>query len=474
MGHSGWRRLFLATNESRGNDTFENDAMMTSDDGHLLFSLFGSDDRRTNDADDDEDTWLEQGVWAESPVTHNSRDLHADVTCGTLSPPVPVTCTPAPDAWNPCEDVMSSWLLRVAVWFVAIFAIFGNMLVVVVALCSKHTLTVQKFLVCNLAISDFLLGVYLLLLASVDAATFGTYYSHAIWWQFDGGCDVLGFIAVFATSLSVLTLVAITMERWYAIRHALNRLKRLRMRQAVVVMAVVWMHSAFVAALPLLGVSSYSNTSICLPMEVTRDSKSRVYVIALLLTNLISFLVICACYLEIYLRVRSGRDYHLSQNTAFPHHINNDATIAKRMALLVFTDFVCLAPILFFAISAALGFPLISVTQSKILLVFFFPINSCVNPLLYAISTHQFSKDLLSILGACGFCEKTIARQRALEFGSWPMSGVSNPRNSLSGGVAFHAVSTTMTSSRSDRLRRSSQMTAATFHLLPSDKVQAK
>ena len=54
----------------------------------------------------------------------------------------------------------------------------------------------------------------------------------------------------------------------------------------------------------------------------------------------------------------------------------NDMTIAKRMALLVFTDFACWAPIAFFGLTALTGTPLISVTHSKILLVFFFPLNS--------------------------------------------------------------------------------------------------
>lgn len=36
------------------------------------------------------------------------------------------------------------------------------------------------------------------------------------------GCQVAGFLTVFATELSVFTLVVITSERWYTITYAIN------------------------------------------------------------------------------------------------------------------------------------------------------------------------------------------------------------------------------------------------------------
>jgi leucine-rich repeat-containing G protein-coupled receptor 6 len=62
------------------------------------------------------------------------------------------------------------------------------------------------------------------------------------------------------------------------------------------------------------------------------------------------------------------------------------------MALLVFTDFMCWAPIAFFALTAAGGFNLISLEQAKVFTIFILPLNSCCNPFLYAILTKQFKK----------------------------------------------------------------------------------
>jgi hypothetical protein len=60
----------------------------------------------------------------------------------------------------------------------------------------------------------------------------------------------------------------------------------------------------------------------------------------------------------------------------------SDMTVAKLMALLVFTDFACWAPIAFFGLTALAGHPLIDAPHTKILLVFFYPLNSCANPYL--------------------------------------------------------------------------------------------
>ena len=84
---------------------------------------------------------------------------------------------------------------------------------------------------------------------------------------------------------------------------------------------------------------------------------------------------------------------------------NQDATIAKRMSILVLTNFACWAPIAFFGLTASFGKPLINISNSKILLVFFYPLNSCANPFLYVILTKQFRKDVLKILSRYGLCK---------------------------------------------------------------------
>ncbi|XP_072906718.1 lutropin-choriogonadotropic hormone receptor-like [Hemitrygon akajei] len=307
---------------------------------------------------------------------------------------VDVVCTPEPDAFNPCEDIMGYNFLRVLIWFINILAIVGNFVVFTVLVVSQNKLTVPRFLMCNLAFADLCMGLYLLLIASVDLSTKSQYYNYAIDWQTGAGCASAGFFTVFASELSVYTLMVITIERWHTITHAMQLDRKIRLRHAVMLMFGGWVFSLVVAILPLVGISNYMKVSICLPMDI-ETPVSQGYVIFLLVLNVIAFIIICICYIKIYIAVK---------NPDFVSK-NSDTKIAKRMAILIFTDFVCMAPISVFAISAAFKSPLITVTNAKILLVLFYPLNSCANPFLYAIFTKAFRRDFFILLSKFGYCE---------------------------------------------------------------------
>lgn len=264
-------------------------------------------------------------------------------------------------------------------------------------LASHRKITISRFLMCNLALADLCMGLYLMLIAFMDYHSRHQYYNHATDWQTGPGCGTAGFLTVFACELSVYTLTVISLERWHTITNAMRVNKRLRTRHVALIMGAGWGFSLLVALLPLVGVSSYSKVSICLPMDID-GLGSQLYVVAVLILNVVAFLVVCYCYLGIYLSVRN------------PEHAtrHGDTKIAKRMAVLIFTDFLCMAPISFFAISAALRMPLITVSHSKILLILFYPINSLCNPFLYTLFTRAFRKDVFLLLRRCSCCSSGV------------------------------------------------------------------
>ena len=153
----------------------------------------------------------------------------------------------------------TSWL-RVAVWIVAIASVVGNLAVMLVLLSSRFRMTVSKMLMVNLAVADLLMGVYLLLIASMDLHTIGAYFNFAIDWQNGIGCQIAGFLTVFSSELSIFTLVVITSERWYTITYAIPLNRRLRLSTAAKIMTAVWICALLLATLPLVGISSFATT----------------------------------------------------------------------------------------------------------------------------------------------------------------------------------------------------------------------
>ncbi|XP_060476434.1 thyrotropin receptor isoform X4 [Panthera onca] len=331
--------------------------------------------------------------------TLQAFDSHYDYTvCGGNEDMV---CTPKSDEFNPCEDIMGYKFLRIVVWFVSLLALLGNVFVLIILLTSHYKLTVPRFLMCNLAFADFCMGMYLLLIASVDLYTHSEYYNHAIDWQTGPGCNAAGFFTVFASELSVYTLTVITLERWYAITFAMRLDRKMRLRHAYAIMIGGWVCCFLLALLPLVGISSYAKVSICLPMD-TETPLALAYIILVLLLNIVAFIIVCSCYVKIYITVRNPQ-YNPG---------DKDTKIAKRMAVLIFTDFMCMAPISFYALSALMNKPLITVTNSKILLVLFYPLNSCANPFLYAIFTKAFQRDVFILLSKFGICKRQAQAYR--------------------------------------------------------------
>jgi len=134
----------------------------------------------------------------------------------------PIQCTPVPDAFNPCEDLLGHRALVVASWFVASLAMIGNVGVIITILyvtcdrsrAQEHRLPVPKFLILNLATADFFMGIYIFSLAIVNEKTTGSYYQFGMEWQTKGGCDGIGFLSMFASQLSIYTLSVVSLERW--------------------------------------------------------------------------------------------------------------------------------------------------------------------------------------------------------------------------------------------------------------------
>eukprot|EP00111_Clytia_hemisphaerica_P011303 TCONS_00033095-protein len=345
-----------------------------------------------------------------TPVIHTRGVIcNPNITGSTYAEEIlePVECTPEPDALQPCDDIMGNVFLTSISWIFSIVALLGNAMVFCVLILSRRGVSVTKFLLINLSFADLCLALYLFILVSASTHTHGNYYNYVKEWQFSGGCSIAGSLAIFSSQLSMLVLVVITIERYFAIVHAMHFHRRVTMHHATIGMVAAWFISLFMAILPLAGVNSYTEVAICLPFR-TETNTDMAYIGIVLILNLTFFIFVLVSYLRMFLVVRSP---HLEGGSGGQQR--NDSEVAKRMALLVFTDFFCWGPIAFVGLWSAFGDTDtlgMTVKNSKFLLVIFFPINALCNPFLYAVSTNSFKRDFYDLLIRCGLCQDCIAR----------------------------------------------------------------
>ena len=305
-----------------------------------------------------------------------------------------VLCLPRPDDFNPCEDLLGTSALRACTWIVGLCATIGNLVKFVVILFNRRKVNNHKLLMCTLAFANLCMGLYLLILVSVDLESSGHYNKYVKEWQFGSGCKVAGFLSIFSTQLAVFTLNLITLERYYTIVYPLHKAMWITVHQTAFLLFLGVVTSAVLAMLPLINISSYSKVAICLPFDVENTS-SKAYVTFLLVSNGASFFAVLFSYVKMYCSIQH------STSTSFV-----DLNVAKKMAIIVLTNFFCWAPIAVFSLVAIYGQPLIDVSISKILLVFVYPINAFTNPFLYFLGTKRFKQDLRSALVCFGLHKK--------------------------------------------------------------------
>ena len=161
-----------------------------------------------------------------------ARYLDSFIHCCYASAAVPgLQCDSPGDEFSSCDDLMKNWALRACLWVLGISAILGNIAVIILRTIMEkerrdttqgrerrgtrpgQERRVQPFLLINLAVSDFLMGIYLLIIAIKDAQWQGEYFKHDFDWRAGSVCQLAGALSMLSSEVSVVMLTLITFDR---------------------------------------------------------------------------------------------------------------------------------------------------------------------------------------------------------------------------------------------------------------------
>lgn len=170
------------------------------------------------------------------------------------------------------EELIKSPFLRVLVWFMAIFATFGNATVAYMILKKfmkrrrknptnrkSKVSTANDLMILNLSVADFLMGIVLWSIAIRSLQYKGQYCLVDKSWRTSNGCSALGVLTVLSSQCSVLTLVAMTSYRLYVILQPIKS-QQIRLRVVYAWLGLIWFSGSLVALLPL--VKSQANSMV--------------------------------------------------------------------------------------------------------------------------------------------------------------------------------------------------------------------
>ena len=324
-----------------------------------------------------------------------------------------ITLEPQPPLFN-CGSLMQNSVLRVSMWVLGISALFGNLFSVIWRLLEKNrnpTQAMQSYLIGNLAVADFFMGCYMIIIALADLYYGDDYFNVSDLWRSGYVCRLAGFLSLFSSEGSVFFLTLISYERFLGGVFPFSRF-RLTKGSAKTVAGFLWLFTFVISLVPVLlaGPDSdfYDLSDVCIglplitrpatfefqasdvgndltfDLPISQDSKPAWYfsIILFLGINLVCFIFILICYFAIFWSHKRSLT-HSGRSSKSQEEIR----IAIKMAVIVGTDFMCWVPVIIMGIlsqTQTVVIPLEAYTWS---VVFVLPINSSLNPYLYTISS---------------------------------------------------------------------------------------
>ena len=343
-----------------------------------------------------------------------------------------------------CSRMLRAVFLRISVWMFGLSAFICNGIAYFVRSRKRQGDKVQTILISHLALSDLLMGVNMLILATADVY-YGEYFpSYVDVWRHDFSCKLAGFLSIFSSEGSVFFIVLISIDRMLGIKYPFGG-RRLTTTWARIGVALAWLTAFLISVIPIalatVEANVFSISEVCVGIPIVRQHLSTyrsesvqinvtftkttykyntqwywLYkythvsgvgvehqqsvrnisydvadvtgsqiapifsIVVFIGVNLTCFFIVAFCYMYIF--IKSNKT---SEGTSRTLSRNEQVRMAKKMFAIVFTDFCCWVPLCFICILAQCGILAISPEMYAWTVGFILPINSSINPFLYVL-----------------------------------------------------------------------------------------
>ncbi|XP_019605178.2 relaxin receptor 2 isoform X1 [Rhinolophus sinicus] len=308
-------------------------------------------------------------------------------------------CMPLTDGISSFEDLLANDLLRTCVWVIASVTCFGNLFVIGMRSFIKAENTTHAMSIKILCCADCLMGVYLFLVGFFDIKYRGQYQKYALLWMESLQCRLMGLLAVLSTEVSVLLLTYLTLEKFLVIVFPFSNIRPGK-RQTSVILTGIWIVGFLIAAIPFWNEDYFGNfygkNGVCFPLydDQTEEIGSKGYSLGIFLgVNLLAFLIIVFAYVIMFCSIQKTA----LQSSETRNHIRREVAVANRFFFIVFSDAICWIPVFVIKILSLFRVEIPGTITSWVV-IFFLPVNSALNPILYTLTTSFFKDNLKQLL----------------------------------------------------------------------------
>ncbi|XP_056301269.1 trace amine-associated receptor 13c-like [Danio aesculapii] len=281
-------------------------------------------------------------------------------------------------------------ILYVAAAAVALLTVCGNLLVIISVSHFKQLHTPANILILSLAVSDLLVGVFVMPFHL-------SWVIESCWISGPAMCLIFSFVTFQATCVSVHTVALIAVDRFLALGFPFFYSDQISPIAICITTLFNWLFS-FLYNFTLLYINGNFTNVIC--------QGKCLYVVDMvssLIDLLIVFIMPCTLIILLYIRIFAIAKKHATAIRALQVHNSTESSknkisdkserkAAMLLGILVFVFLLCLLP--YFITSLVISYSSANLFHIRDVAVIFFFLNSTINPIIYAIFYPWFQKSL--------------------------------------------------------------------------------
>ncbi|XP_037346328.2 adenosine receptor A1 [Pungitius pungitius] len=286
---------------------------------------------------------------------------------------------------------------------IALASVVGNVLVVL-AVCVNRALRNTTFcFIVSLAVADIAVGVLVIPLAIVLSLEFKTQF-HT--------CLFLSCLLLIITQSSILSLLAIAIDRYLRVKIPTRYSTVVTQRRACVAVCLCWILSFLTGLVPMIGWNKLHETqgSLGNSSHIACKFTAVMRMDYMVYFNFFGWVVVplsamIALYAEIFRVIRRQLNRRAEATCDGERYYRKELKLAKSLALVVFLFAVCWLPI---HIMNCVDFfcPECTVDSSALFAgIFMSHVNSALNPMVYAFRIKPFRVTLIAIGNRCVMCK---------------------------------------------------------------------
>ncbi|XP_050442474.1 opsin, ultraviolet-sensitive-like [Adelges cooleyi] len=287
------------------------------------------------------------------------------------------------------------YIMGIMYTIIMVVGCFGNALVIIMYIRCKSLQTPANILIMNLAVCDFFM------LAKSPVVIYNSFYQGPALGKY--GCKIYGFLAGVTGIGSIMTLAAISLDRYYVIVHPLNTAVKTTKPRARILIGLIWTYGIVFSIIPTLdlGLNHFvpeGYLSSCGFDYLSEDiNEKRFLLIFFTAAWVVPFGLISVCYIQILAAVWRTNELAASRYGQEVEKRKTEIRLGYVVVGVIMLWFLSWTPYAFMALLGVFDQKDYITPDTSMIPALFCKTAACVDPWVYAITHPKFKKELIKL-----------------------------------------------------------------------------